>query len=177
MIRVQRWSFWVDGDDKQLSANSQPTLRPPLLCPLHCRWNKGHSCNIIIISLIPAEIIINHHFDPNQDVHNQVEQLSLGLASGHSWADCDFNEQPECMWTTIFAIVIIVIIAIVISAIVIIMIIVRWEKPREFTSYSGHGYENYVGGNQGWSPWYQSCMMFMFIMWWYCLLRYNGDLL
>ena len=32
----------------------------------------------------------------------QVEQLSLGLASGHSWADCDFKEHPECMWATIF---------------------------------------------------------------------------
>ena len=68
-------------------------------------------------------MIINQHDlgrDDQNDTSDQVEQLSLGLASGHSWADCDFNEQPECMWTTIFAIVIIVIIAIVIIAIVIL---------------------------------------------------------
>jgi len=53
----------------------------------------------------------------------KVEQLSLGLASGHNWADCDFKEQPECMW----------------------------DKPRELTSYGGHGYENYVGGSHGYT--------------------------
>ena len=171
MIRVQRWSFWVDGDDKQLSANSQPTLGSPLLCPLHCRWIKGHPCNMIINQ--------QHDLgrDDQNDASDQVEQLSLGLASGHSWADCDFNEQPECMWTTIFAIVIIAIVIIGIIAIVIIMTIVRWEKPREFTSYGGHGYENYVGGNQGWSSWYYMMTvvigMMVFVRWRYCFLRYT----
>ena len=89
--RVQWWGFWADGNDQQLSAIAQPARRPALLRPLHRRWNKGR----LGITLLFKDCG-NH----------QVEQLSLGLASGHSWADCDFNEQPDCMWTKIITAII-----------------------------------------------------------------------
>ena len=46
-------------------------------------------------------------------------------------------------------IIIIAIIATAVTIALVIIIIARWDKPRELTSYAGHGYENYVGGSQG----------------------------
>ena len=52
---------------------------------------------MMIVFIITMMIIMISFIITIMLIDDQVEQLSVGLATGHNWADCDFKEQPECM--------------------------------------------------------------------------------